>query len=209
MRLYTKYFILSVMICLTFGCIDFPLSSLNPIRTSKTTVFKEPLLGTWIEDNINDGSWTFKEGRDKNYILEGVTLNNGETEKTTLIAYLVKLGENYFLELSPDLDLINDKDLSVISLGFFPYHMIFKIVLKDNSFKMWFPEINESWLENISDDNPFSVVNNILGAGGIPIVNSKTEAVQAFLIKYGDDENLFPEDNITELRRYTPSKEGG
>ena len=197
-----------VILILTAGCIDLPIFSLSPIHTPDTTVFEKSLLGSWVyddeEEEKNDARWVFKKGEDNSYAVEitGPYSYKDEEIIVTLIqiGYLVKLGENYFLELAPNVENM-EKELFPKFFGFWPFHMIVKIDFEKDSFKIMVPEIPRPWLEKVRDDDPFSVVNNILGTGGIPFVNNQTEAIQEFLIKYGDDEELFSEDCTLKFKK--------
>jgi len=185
------------------GCV--PIVSLHPLFTPETVTFDEKLLGTWADDPYDpDATWQFsrleeaarenlpealKDAPEKLYRLH---LADDEGHSGSFVACLVKLGNRHFLDVYPDAFPSGHSEMDQTKLAynaflFLPVHTV-----------MWVEAIGEQLKLRLTDDEGFEkLIESEPGAishafvEGRPLLTASTEALQAFVVKYADDERVF------------------
>jgi hypothetical protein len=163
------------------GCIP----SLHPLYTEETMVFREELIGAWKEKPQDEDSWTFVKGEKSSY-----RLTIQEKEKSSVLeARLVKLGDQLFLDLTPDGDALKNAKLGEFyCAALIPGHLILKVKL-GGKLELQFlePEKLQEFLKANPDALAHTEVEDRL------IITATTPALQAFFKKHADTKELWGE----------------
>jgi len=196
------------------GCI--PVLSLQPLFTKETLVFEEQLLGVWADDaNDPDSTWRFarveqaaaerlpdvlKADYEKVYRLR---IRDEENHTGSFIAALVKLNGKLFLDVFPDTFPSGQEDVEEMekfynAFFFVRGHTFIKVDAIGPELKMRLT--NDDKLQELIDDEPHAVPS--AAADDRIILTASTEDLQAFVVKYGDDERVFADEVI--LKRQNP-----
>lgn len=176
------------------GCI--PVMSLHPLFTEQDLVFEEKLLGTWADDpNKPETTWEFnrlktEDANDKAYQL---LFTDKEGKKGSFVAHLVKLDDKLFLDAYPSEVPWEPKDPNRVewlynTLFLIPAHTFLKIDSIEPQLKMrW---TTEDKMKEMLEENPDAVKHTSLEDR--LVMTAPTKELQAFVIKYADDERVFP-----------------
>ena len=171
------------------GCV---VESVYPYYTAKDAIFDAALNGTWTKrpsDPEPGESWTFETMAEKAYWL---TINN-TSETSRYEAHLFRLKQQAFL----DLLITNRND------GMLPLHLILKVDQISPSFK--FRLMSLDWLGKLLEKNPKAIKHIIVSeeAGTNDkkkiVLTAETPELQAFVLKYANNEDAFPDP--TEFKR--------
>ena len=183
-----------ILALLMGGCL--PVMSLHPLYTEDTTVFKEKLLGTWTADPNKPGSWQFTraEDEDKAYKL---IIHDQDSNKGSFTARLVKLDCQYFLDIYPDefpcdLEDPNQTDWAYNSIFMIPTHTFLKVDCFVPNVELRLTQ--DEPLRNLLEDKPGTV--DFVTVKDRTVLTSNTKQLQQFVLKYADDERLFPDEMI-------------
>lgn len=175
------------------GCL--PVASIHCLYTEENAVFEEKLLGTWVQDpNSPKTTWEFtRDGEEPNNVYK-LIFTDEEGKKGSFTAAMVKLKDKLFLDAFPD-ELPWDPKGDPNKLEW-PYNALFMIpvdtFLKIDSIE---PQLklkltNEDELKKLLKDEP-NAVNHAIIENRL-ILTASTKELQAFVLKYADDERLFP-----------------
>ena len=177
------------------GCL--PVFSLHGLYSEDSLVLEEKLLGRWTTDpNEPDDLWQFAraDDMDKTYKL---TMCDSDKNKGCFLARLVKLDSRYFLDLYPDKDATEIKDPNKVD---WPYNYIFMVpthtFLKVESIvpRIKLKLTEDQRLQQLLDEEP-----NAIGYVKVEdriLLTAETKELQAFVLKYADDERLFPDEIV-------------
>ncbi len=189
----TRKLLFYLLAAILGGCV--PVMSLHPLYTEKDVIFEEKLLGTWLDDpNGPETIWEFQcpEEAEKEYKL---IFSDEEGKKGLFATRLVKLGGRFFLDVYPanfpcgDIEDPNKKDwLPYNSFFFVPAHTFIKIDSIGSELKMRLTD--DENMETLLKENPNAVKFETLEDDRI-VLTASTKELQAFVLKYADDERLF------------------
>jgi hypothetical protein len=175
------------------GCI--PVMSLHSLYTEKDVVFDTKLLGTWIENPSKpEATWEFKR-IDKPNNAYNLFLTENEEEKGLFIAYLVKLQEQLFLDLSPVLaesDDPNEEKLLFNAMFLIPAHTFIKVDSIEPQLK--FRLTQDHKMKELIKADPNAVKHTIIEDK--LILTASTKELQAFVLKYADDNRVFADEIV-------------
>lgn len=179
-----KFFIATGLFLLVLsGCIP----SIHGLYTDDDLVFKETLLGKWIDGS--EATWSFTASGDKAYSLdytEDEILGDDQKVSGNFQVHLVKLGEYYFLDLFPG----NNDQLKMPSLlinTFLPVHIFAKVEFKGEEVIINF--FDPDHLQDLLDEGRIRI--GYEKTDDFIVLTASTEELQKFVIKYADDENAF------------------
>jgi hypothetical protein len=186
----TKKTLFCLLALLMGGCL--PVMSLHPLYTEDTTVFEEKLLGTWTPDSNEPGMWQFTPAQDEPKAYK-LIIHDKDDNKGSFTARLVKLDSRYFLDIFPDqfpcnLEDPNQTDWAYNSIFLIPTHTFLKV--ESIVPKLRIKLTQDEPLRNLLDDNPDAI--DYTTINDRTVLTSNTKQLQQFILKYADDERLFP-----------------
>ena len=182
------------------GCI--PIASLHSLYTKSDIIFEEKLLGIWIDDsNSPETIWEFTRMDEPNNAYKMIFTDEDE-RKGSFVVNLVKLEGNLFLDFYPselpwEPEDPNKAEWLYNSFFLMPCHTFFKVESIEP--KLVFHMTANSEMKKLLQENPDSI-----GYTTIEdriVLTGTTKQLQSFILKYIDDERLFPGD--IELVRKT------
>jgi len=181
------------------GCV--PVISLHPLYTEKDVVVDKKLCGTWVDDaNSPKTTWEFM-CIDEPKNAYKLIFTDEEGMKGSFVAHLVKLQNRLFLDIFPselpwDPEDPNKMDWPYNSLFLIPAHTFVKVDSIEPQLKLRLTL--ESKLEELLKENPIAVEHT--SVGNRLVLTGSTKKLQAFVLKYADDERVFT-DEITLSRK--------
>ncbi|MHC4325815.1 MAG: hypothetical protein ACYSUX_16215 [Planctomycetota bacterium] len=191
----TKKLLFYMLAVLLGGCV--PIISLHPLYTEKDVVVEKKLYGTWVDDaNNSNTTWEFKKIDEPKNAYK-LIFTDEEGLKGSFVAHLVKLNNNLFLDIFPSELPWEPEDPNKID---FPYNTLFLIpahtFMKIDSIE---PRLKlrltlESKMEELLKENPGAVEHT--SVGDRLVLTGSTKELQAFVLKYADDERVFKDEVI-------------
>lgn len=181
------------------GCL--PVVSLHPFYTKKDVVFDEKLLGTWVDDpNEGDSFWQFVRIDEPNNAY-GLVLTDKEGPKGAFVVHLIKLKDRLFLDVYPAEAPWNMEDPNESSLPFnseflIPTHTVVRVDSVEPTLKMRL--MLETQLKKLLEENPNAIAHALVEER--PVLTASTGDLQAFVLKYADDDKLFTDEIVLERR---------
>lgn len=170
------------------GCF---VPSLHPLYRDQDVVFRQEFVGAWTELGANNGDrWDFtRSGKDA---YELVLSENG-AKRGVFNGHLVKLGETFFLDISPaDMDLpVED----VYMAHRLPVHSFLKVGPMSPNLELL--PLDQKWLEEYLKAHPAAIRHERVD-DGIVLTASTTE-LQAFARTHASTKGAF--DNAIKLER--------
>ncbi|HUT28582.1 MAG TPA: hypothetical protein VMX13_02235 [Sedimentisphaerales bacterium] len=225
----TKKVLFYVLAGILAGCV--PVMSLHPLYTEQDTVFEEKLLGVWVDDpNGPEAIWEFKRPDESKKEYE-LIFSDKEGQKGIFTTYLVKLKERLFLDAYPkefpcEADDPNKMAWHYNSVFLVPVHTFMKIdcieplqtagkclseaeqtdadALKklsadyDSVLKLRLTDDEE--FKKLLEQDPNAIKHEKVKDDGIVLTASPGE-LQAFVLKYADDERLFSKPQVLIRRK--------
>ena len=196
----TKKFIIYFLAAILGGCL--PVASIHCLYTEENAAFEEKLLGTWVQEpNSPITIWEFtRDGEEPNNVYK-LIFTDEEGKKGSFTAAMVKLKDKLFLDVFPD-EMPWDSKGDPNKLEW-PYNAFLMIpvdtFLKVDSIE---PQLklrltDEDELKKLLKDEP-NAVNHAIIENRL-ILTASTKELQAFVLKYADDERLFAD--AIELHR--------
>ncbi len=197
----TRKLLFYLLAAILGGCV--PVMSLHPLYTEEDVIFEEKLLGTWVDDpNGPEAIWEFRrpEEAEKEYKL---IVTDEEGKKGLFATHLVKLGDRLFLDVYPDespcadMEDPNKTEFAYNSFFLVPAHTFIKIDSIGPELKMRLTDDEE--METLLKEDPNAVKHEIVE--GKPVLTASTKELQAFVLKYADDERLFSKETVLSRKK--------
>jgi hypothetical protein len=194
----TRFLIISITIVfLMQGCI---VKSLHPFFLEKDVLFKTELLHNWVDQE--GGKWAIERVKEKPNAYE-MKLTKDDKEAVFMVHLFQLEGEFYldFLPLSS-----SGQNVDIFDLHLLPSHSVAKLVMinDDEVHIKWF---NEEWLRSLFKQNRIKIAHeSILDETPSDeddhyyVLTAATEELQKFLIKYGNEDAAFDNNNTVWLR---------
>ena len=182
---------IALMIALLQGCI---VKSLHPFYFQHDVIFKKELLNTWVDQD--GGKWKINKSKEHPSAYEMHWMGEGDKDVIFLL-HLFQIGDNLYLDLLPY--STNTDNLSLFDLHMVASHSIAKLILinKDEAQIKWY---NEKWMRTLFDQNRIRIPHETIveqdSEENQYILTASTEELQKFILKYGDDDEAF-DDNET------------
>lgn len=186
------------------GCV--PVISLHPLYTEKDIVVDKQLFGTWVDDaNSPETTWEFKSIDEPKNAYK-LIFTDEEGMKGSFVAHLVKLQNRLFLDIFPselpwEPEDPNKIDWPYNTLFLIPAHTFVKVDSIEPQLKLRL--MLESKIEELLKENPSAVEHT--SVGDRLVLTGSTKKLQAFVLKYADDERVFTDQVI--LSRKEPKTE--
>jgi len=195
----TKKSLFYMLAAILGGCI--PIMSVHPLYTDSDIIFEEKILGTWVDDpNSPETTWEFSRMDEPSNAYK-LIFTDEEGRKGFFEAYLVKLQDKMFLDLFPgeipwELEDPNTADWPYNTFFLLPSHTFIKIDSIEPQLKL--RTTSNSPMKEFLEEHP-DAVEHILVEDRI-VLTASTKELQAFILKYADDEKLFPGDITLERK---------
>ncbi len=189
----TKKFLFYLLAALLGGCV--PVVSLHPLYTEEDVVFEEKLLGIWIQDN-NETTWEFNRPGEPEKTYELIFSDN-EGKKGSFDVHLAKLENKLFLDVYPSGPPWDEEDPNKLiwpynTLFLIPVHTFIKIDSIEPQLKMRLTDDDE--MKKLLKEEPNAVEHTIIDDK--PFLTASTQKLQAFVLKYADDNRLFIKETV-------------
>jgi hypothetical protein len=159
------------------GCVP----SLHPFYTPETMVYREALLGTWVNPSDNE-TWSFVSENDGQYVLtftdsEGLT---GEFE-----VHLVTMGDHLFLDFYPEPPEVESNEFYLGHL--LAIHTLARLEMSDSGLTV--AGMNPEWMEEYLDLHPEALAAERLD--NTLVLTAATSELQRFVLEHMDEGELF------------------
>jgi len=195
----TKKILFYMLAVILGGCV--PVVSLHPLFNEKNVVFDEKLLGTWVDTNT---TWEFSRTEEPQNAYK-LIFSDEEDKKGLFVAHLVKLKDKLFLDACPapwEQQDPNKIEWAYNTLFLIPAHTFIKINSIEPQLKMQVTD-DEKMREFLEAD-PNAVKHTLLDDK--PVLTASTEELQAFVLKYADDDRVFTGEIILVRKGTKPEK---
>ena len=195
----TKKLLFYLLAGLLVGCV--PVMSLHPLYTEKDVVFEEKLLGIWVDDpNGPDTTWKFKRPDESKKAYELVFADE-DNKKGLFVAHLVKLEGKLFLDVYPgelpsEIQDPNRVKWPYSSFFLVPVHTFIKIDSIEPLLKMHLTD--DDSMEKLLKEDPNAVKHELVEDGFI--LTASTKELQAFVLKYADDDRVFTDEIVLSCK---------
>ncbi len=182
---------ISVILALAFFLASCFVTSIHPLYTEKDLVFVPELLGTWKAEDEED-LYTFQQTGKNAYelIITGQESNKKSTgildyeEAGRYEAHLVKLGKFLFLDIYPQLPVMEEYG---IDIHLVPVHSFHKILIEKDVLRL--VSLDYDWLEEMIKGNKINLAHVRLEDRFV--LTASTGELQKFVLKYAEDSEAF------------------
>ena len=175
------------------------LKSFNPFFHNKDVSFNKELVGKWIDQDSS--VWKFEK-----YAPHKLGLTTPEKirkiykmsyfekggEESRFHATLFSLDGKTYLDILPDIDMLEGRDL--YTLHILPVHSLARIEIS-NSTKVLIKWYNEDWINELIENKEASITHQRLYTSkddnGTLVLSASTDELQNFIRKYGDHPDAF------------------
>lgn len=181
------------------GCV--PVMSLHPFYTKEDVVFDKKLLGTWVDDpNRPETTWHFESIDEPKNAYKLIFIGE-DGLKGSFVVHLVKLKDDLFLDIFPskapwDMDDPNESKWPYNSLFMIPAHTFVKIDSLAPKLKLRL--MLDTQLEKLLEENPDAIAH--VEVKERPVLTASTKELQAFVLKYAENDKLFTDEIILERK---------
>jgi len=202
----TKKLLFYLLAGLLAGCV--PVMSLHPLydKDKENVIFKQELLGTWV---ANETTWQFKDVNESEKAYE-LIFSDDEGKKGLFAAHLVKLQNQFFLDVYPDKSPCKEQDLEKVEWSYnvfflVPVHTFIKIDSIGPPLKMRLTD--DEAMEKLLKENPNAVEHTSID--NQPVLTASTKELQAFVLEYADDSRVFTDEFVLSRKKNkAPQKSG-
>jgi hypothetical protein len=168
------------------GCL--PVQSLHPLFSSQNDLVSNPfLVGRWVDADDADAkaAWEIAESKDQSYLL--AVKDPDGPEEWKFRAYLVRLGQSLFLDVSI-IDLgVHGKDVGVPIFAL-ATHSFHRVWLDENSLRL--RSLDDDWLKKALDEKQIAIPHESL-EDNLIILTAPSQDLQKLVLKFADDTKAF------------------
>lgn len=176
-----------LIILFLVGCIP----SIHPLYTTDNLAYDPLLVGEWF-DKDNSNRWVFESDGDSAYKLvyfEGGIFGNDSIEtRSDFIAHLVKLDNNYFLDLYPG-DNNHIPISGLLSSTLLPVHTFARLVYNNDEYTISF--FSNDWLQQSILNNKIKIAHE--KTSDHIVLTAPTKDLQEMVKKNVDNTEAFIE----------------
>ncbi|MHC4572401.1 MAG: hypothetical protein ACYS0C_10055 [Planctomycetota bacterium] len=195
----TKKLLFYLLAGILGGCL--PVMSLHPLYTKEDVVFDEKLVGTWVDDPKSPKTtWEFSRAGAKEKAYKLVYFDE-EGKKGSFVVHLAKLENRLFLDLYPsefpcgEMEDPNKVAWPYNMFFFVPAHMFIKINSIEPQLRM--QSMDDDDFKKLLEENPNAIKHEIVkDYDGEIVLTASTKELQAFVLKYADDNRVFSEETV-------------
>lgn len=194
----TRIFIYFLIAIIMSSC---GVVSLHPLFTKETLIFRNDMLGEWIDKDSENSEWKFEKDDDKEspgYLMTyfGEKLLSGEKEVYQYDVHLVKLDKHYFLDFERVLTEAEESNYFSNIAPLLPAHSFAKIEFKNNEMVLYFFDAEK--LEKLLEQQKIRIKHEKI-QGDTFVLTASSEELQKFVVKYASEPEAF--EDATVLRR--------
>lgn len=194
------YIILIALVIATLqSCV---VKSIHPYYHTRDIVTRKEFVNNWID---GDGQrWTIEQNREVTNQYK-MTWRNDKNQTVIFIGTLFELNKQIYIDfLLEDFSCENEYDLNLVSLHIMPVHTVAKVQRiseKEISIK-WF---NEKWMKSLFEQNKIKIAHEIINedekekSAQEYVLTASTDELQKFLVKYGNEDSNFDDNNTVWL----------
>ena len=192
--------ILVVSLAILQGCI---VKSLHPFFKESDAVFRKDLINHWTDQDGNH--WQILPVKESKIAYELRHFKGGEQPEEIFVAHLFQLGEHLYLDFFP---ISNDDqaDNMMFNMHLIPAHSIARVV-KFSDEEIQIRWLNEKWLRSLFTQNKIKISHEVVRDVNVEddsdlnyVLTASTEELQKFILKYGDEDEAFIDDNTVWLK---------
>ncbi len=176
----TKKSIFYCVALLIAGC----LPSLHPLYSDKTLIFKEELIGKWMQDDSS--LWQFTRAGEKEYELR---ICDGEKQLGRFSTHLIKIQGMMFLDLYPDSEPLEDLD-DFYKVHILPVHTFMKVDQINPNLRLRMIDYDK--VEKMIESDPNIIKHEVINDDRI-VLTASTEELQNFVVEHVD--TIFDDSN--------------
>ena len=176
----TKKSIFYCVALLIAGC----LPSLHPLYSDKTLIFKEELIGKWMQDDSS--LWQFTRAGEKEYELR---ICDGEKQLGRFSTHLIKIQGMMFLDLYPDSEPLEDLD-DFYKVHILPVHTFMKVDQINPNLRLRMIDYDK--VEKMIESDPNIIKHEVVNDDRI-VLTASTEELQNFVVEHVD--TIFDDSN--------------
>jgi hypothetical protein len=196
-RLIILSFVLTAV--LLQGCI---VKSLHPFFKKENEVFRKELINTWTDQD--GGRWEILPVKEsKAYELRHY--KDGDQPDQVFVAHLFKLDEQLYIDFFP---ISNDggAEAMMFNMHLVLTHSIARVEsLTEADVQIrW---LNEEWLRALFSQNKIKISHEVVrddfnldDSNMSYVLTASTDELQKFIMKYGDEDKAFIDDNTVWLK---------
>ncbi len=190
---------LIALLVLIIAASSCTVQSLHPLYDEQTAIYESFLEGEWIDSDSN--SWIIEKALganhsnlDKELISPKMYQVKTEAKKDHvefLDVYLVKLGENYFIDVFPESKFEDKISDFVLAENILPVHFFSKVVLEGDSLFLY--QFDSDWLEDLIKNNQIKIAHEKVRVHDSDriVLTASTKELQKFVTKYQNDKRAF------------------
>lgn len=199
-KMKVKKILFYLLAVLLGGCL--PVMSLHSLYTEENVVFEEKLLGIWVDDpNSPETIWEFKRIDEPENAYKLIFSDNKD-RKGSFVAHLVKLQNRLFLDVYPSELPWEPEDPNEVkwlynSFFLIPVHTFIKIDSIEPQLRMRLINDDDEMAELLKED-PNAVEHTSIEDR--LILTASTKELQAFVLKYADDNRVFTNEVVLNRR---------
>ncbi|HTF16999.1 MAG TPA: hypothetical protein VK658_02940 [Chryseolinea sp.] len=193
-------FVLVASLAMLQGCI---VKSLHPFFKNSDAVFRKDLINHWTDQDGNQ--WQILPVKESKVAYELRHFKGGEQPEEVFIAHLFKLDDHLYLDFFP-VSSDDQADDMMFNMHLIPAHSIARVVkLSDKEIQIrW---LNEKWLRSLFTQNKIKISHEVVRDVNVEddsdlnyVLTASTDELQKFIVKYGDEDEAFVDDNTVWLK---------
>ena len=185
-----KFWWVLVSLLLLAGCGDSCAPSLRPLHSDEVLVHVPELVGAWVNPDEATNSCTLgaAEGYQYPVACTGKNETTGELQTDYYHAHFVKLVDQLFVDLLPDLEAASEAPRL---LNFTPVHSFFRVQTEGDLVRLHW--VSGKWLEGLIQRAEVSIRHERLDSGwpGPILLTAAPDELQALMVRALGDEEAF------------------
>jgi hypothetical protein len=180
------------------------VKSLHPFFKDSDVVFKKELINNWTDQE--GARWEILPVKESKVAYELRHYKTGKKQPDeAFVGHLFKLNDQLFLDFFP-LGKDESDGTMMFDMHMMPTHTIARVEgISENEIEIrW---LNEKWLQSLFSQNKIKISHEVVRDPIVPdnsdmsyILTASTEEMQKFIIKYGDEDKAFIDDNSVWLK---------
>lgn len=205
--------LLAVTLMVTIVTLSGCLSALHPLFTEKDLEFDPHLVGAWLNEN-GDQVYTFQRGTPESFAelpagiqsLAGkayVLTISGKGSKEETGKYYVfrtRIGQHLYLDYFPAQTPAQKAYAAFYKESFLPLHSFFRLKPGAHARVMTLSQFSDSYLQGLINKKEIRIRHEKKRDGDI-LVTAPTEELQQYVLKYGDVQEAYQDNNtLTKIR---------